>query len=133
MEIKDLIRDLLNTKGIMEWHCCLQGYGFMATYINTDYPSAVEICYSENAGYCVGMMLFPEDKCLFNEDGDEEENEAYDNYVDACETLNWYVMVKHTIEAYVYIFDEQGEEILGYKDFGISDERFDDINERYRD
>ena len=132
MEIRELMKDLRNAKGIIEMDCCLRQYGFIVDYLNLDYTSAVEICYSGNEEYSVGMMLFPEEECLYDEEGDDEENEAYNKYVDACDCLNWYVMVKHTIEAYVYICDEQGEEILGYKDFGITQEKFFELSDRYR-
>lgn len=123
----DLIEDLLCADEMEEWHDCLKEYGFIADDVNLDYDCSVGICYSCGGDYYAEMMLLPEDDCLFDEEADEEENKAYYNYIEACRRLDWYKLGELTIKRYIYITDAEGEEILGYKDFGISHDEFSDL------
>ena len=126
--MKQLIENLVKTKDMGAWHYILTRHGFCADDVNADYDSAVGICYSSDGDYYAEMMLFPADDCLYDEDADEEENEAYSEYVDACGMLEWGVISSSTIKGYVYMEDADGEEILGYKDFGITDEEFNRLS-----
>ncbi len=133
MEIKKLLEDLKKCESLEERHRCLLKYGFRLDDINDEYSGSVEMCYGNEDGYCAGIMIFPEEDCLYMEDGDDEDNEVHDEFLTACNWKDWDEIEDHTIESYVWVWDEDGNDLIGYKDFGISDKEFNDLSDRYRE
>lgn len=133
MEIKKLLEDLKKCESLEERHRCLLKYGFRLDDINDEYSGSVEMCYGNEDGYCAGIMVFPEEECLYMEDGDDEDNEVHDEFLTACNWKDWDEIEDHTIESYVWVWDEDGNDLIGYKDFGISDKEFNDLSDRYRE
>ena len=133
MDIKKLLEDLKKCESLEERHRCLLKYGFRLDDINDEYSGSVEMCYGNEDGYCAGIMIFPEEDCLYMEDGDDEDNEVHDEFMTSCNWKDWDEIEDHTIESYVWVWDEDGNDLIGYKDFGISDKEFNDLSGRYRE
>ena len=88
--------------------------------------SAVEIDLnfdSEDGSYAC-VHIFPKDYVV-------EDDEEFDYFCDCLCSQDWECAATDYIKAfYVLVMDENGMEVLGYKDFGFTHEAFDRLQHR---
>ena len=95
----------------------IDNYGNSAIEVELDFDS-------EDGSYAC-VHIFPKDYVV-------EDDEEFDYFYDCLCSQDWDCAETDYIKAfYVLVMDENGMEVLGYKDFGITKEEFDSL--QYRD
>jgi len=95
----------------------VDNYGNSAVEIDLDFDS------EEGTYACV--HIFPEDYVV-------EDDEEFENFYECLCSQDWDCAATDYVKAfYVFVTDGSGRTVLGYKDFGITEEEFDDL--QYRD
>ena len=85
-------------------------------------PNFVEYGFRLKDGYgCI--HLYPDEKCL-------EDEKRLNRLINALRIGDWKDVPKYVEKFYVLVCNNEGKEVLGYKDFGISTEEFFRLSDR---
>lgn len=137
MTFEKLMEKAKKTKSLPELAELMEENGFSFDDLNEDYGNAVEIMSSYHGDedwedYCVMIHVYQTDDLVRNDDddADEEVNEAYEEFLDKCYSANWEAIAEDIECFYLYVMGRDGKEIVGYKDFGISEKKWDELSSR---
>lgn len=127
--IKKLINEATECVDLYELIAVLESYDL---YFNDDIvedtaPANIEAYFVASEGelknYDVIVHLFPTDDAV-------KEESCYDEIYNDCSRENWECVSDNIAGFYLIVLDEDGEELCGYKDFGLSEERFFELGLR---